>query len=218
MKIDCTFASDRYRLERCDELPQNPPVLQLYYPGATEAGGRSGVWLLVEPQDGPTWVGIFETRSFGIDFVACLPDLERLLVIAGGQGYVVNANQPTDWAEVPIWPVLDARVIPEHGLIVLSTYDRAAAYDRSGLAWQTQRVAWDDLTLGHVEGNLIHASSYDPLDENNPTGTVVIDLRDGAHTITSGSEPPTEALSQVRLTGSSVVNRVLRWWRSLRGR
>jgi hypothetical protein len=166
VEVDLSF-SHSYEIEELPELPGTGriDVPVLYFPRPKSRPEHDGLWLRVRTASGESWVGVF---AFGyqsppaISRVLSSPDQNRACIISSGAAYVVKTDEPETWEQIPIVPVLDVRLIPEHQLIVFADFTRLAAYGRSGLAWRSPRVCWDGLKILNVTHDTIEGIGYDP--------------------------------------------------------
>ena len=155
-----------YEIEELSELPGTGTfdVPVLYFPRPKNRPEHDGLWLKVWDASGSSWIGVF---AFGYSSppafsrVMSSPDQKRACIISRGAAYVVKTDEPETWEQVPIVPVLDARLIPEHQLIVFADFTRLAAYGSSGLAWRSPRVCWDELKILDVTPDTIEGTGYD---------------------------------------------------------
>ena len=107
MSIEKKFSST-YHLEVGGDL--GAPASIYYFPGADRESGKDGVLVEVFNAKGENWTGVFAFGSFspkGITGVYHLPDESRFCVVSKGDGYIVNANDPSDWQEISLIPILD---------------------------------------------------------------------------------------------------------------
>jgi hypothetical protein len=65
-----------------------------------------------------------------------------------------------------------------------------SAYGRDGLAWQTERLVWDQLMLGRVDGSTLEADGFDA--PANRIVSFTIDLRTGEAVDAPYPRPPPE--------------------------
>jgi hypothetical protein len=145
-------------------LPPGVPERVFYYPGATTRGGHDGVIVDVNPSNsGEPWTGVFARGDYprGLDCIVTLPDRERFLVVCEGAGYIVCANDPTDWGEARADPVMSVLAVGSHDLVVIGDLTDLAAYGRHGLEWESGRLVWDDLAIDGIVGNTLHARGFD---------------------------------------------------------
>jgi hypothetical protein len=107
------------------------------------------------------------------------PDPSRVCVISGGAGYLVKADEPDIWEKIPIDPVLDVRLIPEHDLLVFSDFTGLVAFDSRGLAWRSPRVCGDELKIVSVTRETIEGTGFHPTNSIEPASRFVVDLKTG---------------------------------------
>ena len=105
------------------------------------------------------------------------PDPDRACIISSGAAYIVKVDEPDSWDQVPVMPVLDIRLIPDHQILVFADSTRLAAYGNSGLAWRSPRVCWDELKILNVTHDTIEGIGYDPL--NDSESRFAVDIRTG---------------------------------------
>ena len=134
-RLDLAFRS-QYEVDLRANLPPCPGKERvLYFPGEPYRGGTGGGLLVrIIPHEGEPWIGMFAGEGVGLDKVLSTPDENRVCVVSEGAGYLVTANDPKRWESVRCWPILDARPIPEQGLIVFVDRTQLTAYSREGLA------------------------------------------------------------------------------------
>ena len=171
-----------YQCEVLKELPQSEAIRHLYFPGATTAGGADGVMIRVEPKSGSIWVGTFAYGTLtpgGLSGVFCMPDPNRLCVVARGRGYIVPAAVPEACEDIAFHPIMDVRVVPKHGLVVFANHTELLAYDASGVRWRTKRLTWDGLKMTEVADDVIRGEFWDIRSEQ--TSSFTVDIKTGSH-------------------------------------
>jgi hypothetical protein len=187
-RFDFTFPHN-YEVRMLEAAPPVHPVEKLYhYTVELEEGDRSGAYLRVTPQSGPAWVGFF---ALGFDAdqvvsaVCSTPDPERFCVVVGGYAYSVEASNPAEWLRIEQRPVVDLRVLPQHGLLLFAGFTSITAVGSSGIAWTTERLSWEGLTISEIEGDRLQGHGWDALaDKDVP---FEVDLKTGKHT--GGARP-----------------------------
>ena len=175
--IDSTFNSN-YHLEVGSDLAV--PATIYYFPDATHETGKDGVMVEVFATSGRNWTGVFAFGKFspkGITSVCQLPDENRFCVISKGAGYIVNANDPTDWEEVSFVPILDVRCSEHQKLVILVNDTELCAYGSEGLLWVTDRLSWHDLRIKEVNEFQVVAEYWNIRDE--AVREVRVNLEDG---------------------------------------
>jgi hypothetical protein len=191
LEIDLTLPH-LYEVEEIGELPGTGKfaVPLIFFPPAKRRPEHEGLWLRVSAANGKSWIGVFayaHPSSYPLSRVVSSPDPGRLCVVAKGRAYIVKADEPEAWEQIPVGPVLDVRLIPEKGLLVFSDFTRLAAYGTTGLAWQSSRLCWDGLRIVSVTRDTIEGSGYDPTNSITHESRFVVDLKTGRSLLPSPS-------------------------------
>ncbi|HEY2391629.1 MAG TPA: hypothetical protein VGK22_10705 [Candidatus Angelobacter sp.] len=199
-RFDFTFPRN-YEVRVLESAPPVHPIEKLYhYPMEMEEGDRSGAYVRVVPthvsahdskidlKAAPAWVGFF---ALGFDSdqvvseVCSSPDPDSFCTVVGGYAYVVKADDPEQWFRVEQRPVVDLRVLSQHGLLLFAGFTTIIAVGSSGIAWTTERLSWEGLTITDVKGDKLFGQGWDALaDKEVP---FEVDLKTGKHT--GGARP-----------------------------
>jgi hypothetical protein len=187
-RFDFTFPR-KYEVRMLEDAPPVHPIEKLYhYPVELEEGDRSGAYLRVTPQDGSAWVGFF---ALGFDSdqvvssICSTPDPGRFCVVVGGYAYLVKASNPAEWLRIEQKPVVDLRVVPQHGLVLFAGFTSITAVGNSGIVWTTERLTWEGLAITEIDGDRLLGHGWDaPADKEVP---FEVDLKTGKHT--GGARP-----------------------------
>jgi len=182
-RFDFTFPKN-YEVRKLESAPLPHPMEKLYqYPGEIEEGDRSGTYLRVVPKSGLAWSGFF---ALGFDSdqvvsaVCSCPDPGSLCAVAGGYAYVVQAADPTQWFRIEQRPVVDLTVVHELHLLLFTGFTTITALGTSGLAWTSERLSWDGITINEISGDKLSGLGWDAMaDKEVP---FVVDLKTGKHT------------------------------------
>jgi hypothetical protein len=187
-RFDFTFPHN-YEVRMLEAAPPVHPVEKMYhYPVELEEGDRRGAYLRVTPQTGPAWVGFF---ALGFDSnqvvsqVCSTPNPDSFCVVVGGYAYVVNAGNAEQWLRVEQRPVVDLRVLSSQGLLLFAGFTSITALGSSGIAWTTERLSWEGLTITDIKGNKLLGHGWDAIaDKEVP---FEVDLKTGKHA--GGAKP-----------------------------
>ena len=181
-RFDFTFPRN-YEVRILEAAPPVHPVEKLYhFPVELEEGDRSGAYVRVTPQSGPAWVGFF---ALGFDSdqvvnqVCSTHDPGRFCVVVGGYAYVVNTSDPADWLRIEQRPVVDLRVLSQHGLLLFAGFTSITALGNSGIEWTTERLTWEGLTITAIDGDKLRGRGWDALADREVPFEV--DLKTGKH-------------------------------------
>jgi hypothetical protein len=187
-RFDFTFPRN-YEVRILEAAPPVHPIEKLHhYPVELEEGDRSGVYLRVLPRRAPAWAGFF-AQGFDseqvVNQICSTPDPDSFCATVGGYAYVVKASNPAEWLRIEQRPVVDLRVLTQHGLLLFAGFTSITALDRSGIAWTTGRLTWEGLTITEITADTLRGNGWNALsDEEVP---FEVDLKTGKHT--GGSRP-----------------------------
>jgi hypothetical protein len=132
------------------------------------------------------WVGNFAPGLSEYDQVLSHPNLRDIIVISGGQAYVVDplSKQVSKTFGGPIngswnhpsrpWVIFDHQGI------------RFSALGPMGVVWESGRISWDGFRSVHTESELLRGEAWEPSDAWHP---FEIDL--GTGEFRGGSYPKT---------------------------
>ena len=169
-----TSKGDRYEI-----LPHLPPYGPMYIPIAEngEEYYSEGFVVKFTKNDGTDWVANFKPGWTDYSFVKEFKTAGRILVIANGIAYLMNPN-----SEKPIkifGVTIDYVISLDEEQIVASDGTRILIIDRTGIIWESARIAWDCIKDLRLEGNVLYGKSYDPTnDADNWVGfTINLDTK-----------------------------------------
>jgi hypothetical protein len=163
------------------------PARQFTYPlqiaGEEDSLARGALQLMVRPAHGGAFLATcalgFTSASMPTGIFAC-PNPDELCAVAGGYAYIIDTAQPGRSTHLRLRPVVELRVLGEHGLLLFAGFHQIAAWGKDGLAWETARLSWEGLRLGDVKDGRLHGFGW-----NMPTDQEVefaVNLRTGEHT------------------------------------
>jgi hypothetical protein len=178
-----------YEVRILEAAPPIHPIEKLYhYPVELEEGDRSGAYVRVTPQSGPAWVGFFALGFDSDQVVSAIcstPDPDSCCLVVSGYAYVVKAGNPAQWLRVQQSPVVDLRVLSQQGLLLFAGFTSITALGSSGIAWTTERLTWEGLTITEISGDTLLGSGWDALADKEVQFEV--ELKTGKHT--GGARP-----------------------------
>jgi hypothetical protein len=132
---------------------------KLFYPGASDTGGKDGVLVRISLAAGDAWIGSFAPGHSGsrtMSRVMSCPNPSEVCVISAGQGYIVRVENPSKWRSIRAIPVCDARAVLNKQLMLFSDFTKLVAYGVDGPQWESPSVSSDgiqitDIANGRVE-------------------------------------------------------------------
>ena len=203
-----------WRAQILTSPPLIAPARQFTYPlvvaGEEDTMARGAMYAVVAPETGGQFLATcalgFREPSLPSGVWSC-PRGSDLLAVAGGYAYLVDTNDPSKCVHLPLKPVTRVVAAPQEGLLLLAGFQNVIAVGMDGLAWQSERVTWEGVTLGDVVGGALHGMGWDMMrDEEVP---FVMDLRTGS--FMGGRVSTVKALLYIEaIRGSSFEKRLPR--------
>lgn len=127
-----------------------------------------GLVVEISPDDGPSWIGNFVRGLSAFDFAELHPNARNVLVIAGGQGYVVDAKQ-RGVTEMFGAAIVDVIRHPARDWLIFNDQEiRFSALGPDGWVWKSRRVSWDGFRDLHVEAEHVIGEAWSPGDSWEP--------------------------------------------------
>lgn len=113
--------------------------------------------IIVHPAHSPSWVGFFPHGGLGgTDGVFAMPSNSGLCVSVGGSAYVVDVDHLEHGATV-LSSVQQVVASAEPPLLLFSDFTEIVAFDAEGQAWESSRLALDDLRITSTENGVVRA-------------------------------------------------------------
>jgi len=155
---------------------------RIHFSGVTDIADRRPYAVHVAPWEGRPWIGMFNRYSESPDAVTgCFsyPDPNTLCVISGGQAYIVDVIDPTDWAAVGAVPVVSVHDLPERKLIFFVDYTNITAYDETGFRWRTKRLSYDGVAVVTIDSRFLRGLGWSAPDGEHVE--FLVDVDTGQH-------------------------------------
>ncbi|MEW6249302.1 MAG: hypothetical protein AB1716_01545 [Planctomycetota bacterium] len=130
---------DRLAFEVLPGLPPYGPAAEAF--SASGLGThREGLVVRFHPPRADAWVGNFQPGLTSFSAVDLHPDGRRVIVISGGQGYLVDPADRKRTEFLGSWYVCAHR---RSDLLVLQTPIDFECIGPEGRRWRTRRLSWD---------------------------------------------------------------------------
>lgn len=145
----------QYHVEPEEFLPSTGERV-LYFPDEKPSSG--GIIVRVFPAEAEPWTGVFGLGQLAMKaksgLYAC-PNDSQLCVVARGDGYLVDVNEPTKFEQLKGSPIMAVHAVVERNLLVFASPWELFAYGREGLVWRTGRFAVEGLTISEITSDYI---------------------------------------------------------------
>jgi hypothetical protein len=143
------------------QIPLSGSVPERWY----DAHG-SCIWVRFAPEGQPEWAGVFG-RGLNGGYIQAVPFADRrtAMVIAGGQGYIIDAHTGELLHKTDHDLFCDAITIPFHDFVIACDYTQLFAVSRLGVIWQSPRLALDEIKLDYamqrtMSGQAMHLDGW----------------------------------------------------------
>ncbi len=149
-----------------DVLPGLPPYGES--PEAFTATGqgrhREGYVVRFHPDASASWVGNFQPGVSSFEDVLPHPNGREFVVIAGGQGYVVDPNDRAkrEYFGVQIEIALE---VPELSGVLFGNGLWFEFLGPVGLQWRSRRISWDGMRAVRREGLRLFGEAWSPIED-----------------------------------------------------
>jgi hypothetical protein len=136
---------------------------------------REGYVVALLPDSEPAWVGNFQPGATTFNDVIVDSAQGEALVIAGGQGYVVNLSTGKLIDRIGGF-IQDSIELPDRQRYVFSTATDFDLYRNGKIIWRTRRLSWDGFRNVVVQGQILIGEAWMFDDTWHP---FVVDLSSG---------------------------------------
>ena len=157
MEFRSVFGSHEYVVRKFEA--EDEQLESFAFPGALRDRWVEGVSLVVEPRKRSAWAGHFlagRESPNGASFSCDLAEDQRILVVARGTAFSVNVNDPENWSELSLRPVLTICVSNTAKAIVLVGYTSLLVLAPGGKLWSSPELSYDGLfEVREVDGKIL---------------------------------------------------------------
>lgn len=129
------------RFEVLEGLPPYGPRAEPF-PSIGRATYSEGFVVRFFPTNGDPWVGNFAAGLSSLCTVETHPDGQRLVIISGGAGYIINPENCKEVTEIGYWFTGLLRV---GDMLIMTSPIDLEAIGPEGRRWRTKRISWDGL-------------------------------------------------------------------------
>jgi hypothetical protein len=111
------------------------------------------------PNAEASWVGNFQPGLTDMHDVMPHPDDKRLIVIAGGEAYVIDESDPTTWTHFG-GSINFAEAIPDLDAVLFGNGLWFELLGSESTIWQTRRISWDGMRDLRLQGLTLTGRSW----------------------------------------------------------
>jgi hypothetical protein len=158
-------------------LLTTPPISGTLKERRFDASARANAWVRFDDEEGEEWVGVFGSSELS-PLYAVVPFTDdgghTVLVIAGGQGYVVDARSGSLIRRTPWDYAHTASAVPDRDFVLVADVTMIWAADRAQdrTAWRRDR-AWYDYDVSTPAHRLaLDGIVFDRVTADEATGKV----------------------------------------------
>jgi len=147
-------------------LPGLPPYGPDAEPFSATGQGtqREGFVVRFASPDGSSWVGNFQRGLSRFDDAHGHPNGHDVLIVAGGQGYIVDPVYRSKRAYFG-GDIESAFRRDDPPMVIFGNGLWFEAFDASGLRWRTGRISWDGMRDVALQANQITGEAWSPLED-----------------------------------------------------
>jgi len=162
------------RFEILDGLPPYGPMY-VSVSSDEEPFYSEGYVVKFNKTDGNDWVANFKPGWTDYYNVFDFPELDSIIVIAGGQGYIMtpDSEKPKSTFGLTIKDIIQK----EDGSLICSDNIHILTLDnKTGEFWKSDRISWDGIKDLKLIDNILSGRSYDPTNSIKPWAEFTLDL------------------------------------------
>jgi hypothetical protein len=163
--VDFSFPH-RWRAEILAARPLILPPRHFVYPREAEEIERGALEVLIRP-DAVGAEPFLATCALGFRDSAVpmglwsTPNPEEICAVSGGYAYVIDTAAPERFAMIEHRPVLEVRPVADAGLLLFVGHRSIVAWGREGLAWESEKLSDEGITITTVEGGLLRGLGWE---------------------------------------------------------
>jgi hypothetical protein len=178
--IDLSFPHN-WQAEILSARPLILPLRRFVYPLEAEEVERGALEVLVKTGQGSepflaTCALGFRDAAVPTGVWSC-PNPDEICAVSGGYAYVIATSDPARFTMIAYRPVL--RVLPAaaESLLLFVGHYSILGWSAAGLAWQSQKLSDEGVTIGGVEDGRLHGQGWSMMtDKETP---FMLDLKTG---------------------------------------
>jgi hypothetical protein len=178
--VDLTF-THHWQAEILAARPLILPPRHYVYPRDAEEVERGALEVLVRPAgDAQPFLATcalgFRDPAVPTGLWSC-PDPDEICAVSGGYAYIVSTRAPERFTMITYRPVLRVMASAADGLLLFVGHHAVLAWGRDGLAWQSEKLSDEGVSVTGIEGGLMHGQGWSMMTDKETPFT--LDLKTG---------------------------------------
>ena len=179
-----------WQAEILDTAPLIAPAEQYIYPRAVEEVERGALLVQLRKQKTSNPALLTFARGFADPALphglwSC-PKPTDICAVAGGYAYIVDAENPAQWMQIPYRPATGIYPTTAQNLLIFASFHQLWALGPNGKAWETERLSWEGLRVTTICDGKLEGFGWDlQTDREVP---FAVDLATGQHTGGAGPD------------------------------
>jgi hypothetical protein len=159
------------------------PGRHFTYPREAEEVERGALEVLVRPAGSPAAQPFLATCALGFRDPAVptglwsAPNAHEICAVSGGYAFLIDTGAPERFTMIAYRPVLEVRPLAAEGLLLFVGHHSILAWGREGLAWESEKLSSEGVSLGRVEDGILHGTGWDLMTDLETAFS--LDLRGG---------------------------------------
>jgi hypothetical protein len=176
----------RWRAEILAARPAILPARRFVYPRDAEEVERGALEVLIRPETADHPDAFLATCALGFRDPAVpsgiwsCPSPEEICAVAGGYAYLIDTAAPERFTMLPFRPVLKVLPVANENLLLFGGHHAILAWGRNGLAWQSQKLSDEGITITAVEDGVLRGMGWHLMTDKETA--FALDLRTGQRT------------------------------------
>ena len=206
--------TEKKQYEILNSLPAYGPM---YIPitDTDEPFSSEGFVVRFFKDDGTDWVGNFKEGWTKLNKVFDFPEKKRIIVFAGGLGYIIDPNteKPIGNFGITISDVFQSK---NGSLICVDGIGVKILDNANGEIWESERVSWDGFKDLKFEDDIISGLTFDPTNSKKEwcefsLNILTKEIKGGSFRVMLDNNPNLEMKNRIEIKTKDNVKKP--WWK-----
>ena len=153
-----------WRAEILKSRPLILPRRNFIYPAIAEEVERGALEVMVTPANSEAFLA---TCALGFrepsapSGIWSTPHPDWLCALSGGYAYLINTENPAEFAMLEMRPVLSVHAADDAGLLLFVGNRVIIAWGRDGLAWKSESLSDEGVTVERIHGEKLFGRGWE---------------------------------------------------------